>query len=457
MHHLVGTFTAEAIEDDQALAAVGGVLLQRLSEHLEQIRFLGTLPFHPGHLRYVTETALKRSEQMAARLAMVLGRYLRENGNFESARIYLERSMAAAEMIGDIHTLGRAGVLYTRVLESQGYVQEALQSAERAEHWLRQTTPEDPVWLAEALNRKGWVLLRQGQGEAAQAAAEESERLGEKIQNKETIANSLNLLGAIAYFLSAEYDRSTSYLEKALALFREVGDRFAEGTVLTNLGESARVQGNNKQAVEYLQASVAVAREIGNRPREMIYLNNLSAAQIGMGEYNLAETTLAELTAQSSEEWRVLSESYCFLTEAYLGLEKPAQALQAAQQRLAHGRATANPIDIGQAWRVLGRTASQIGHPVRANQQEDAVFSASACFEQSLKIFSELKLERNRAFVLWNWAEYELAQGNMEEGSRMWQEAHSKFERLNLPLLAARMSKEWEIGGIGLEPTTFCV
>ena len=437
MHPLLAAFTIRFVEDDQAQLAVENSMMRRLSVRLEQTKFFGALPFSPAHLRHAIKKALVRADAQAARLATVLGRYLRDIGEFDEARLTLEK----ATKIADDQTRGVAGVLLTRVLESQGYEKAALRGAKQAEKWLRQTTPPNPVWLAQVLNRKGWILFRLAQAEPAQDAAKESQMLGEAANDKQAIADSLNLQGVIAYYLLAEYELAAHNLEQALTIYQELGDRFAEGTILTNLGESARFQGDYSQAKAYYQASVEIVQQVGNKTRELIYKLNLNTAKVALGEYEDAAASLAELINHGPDEWRILSEAFRFLAEAYLGLGKLTLALEAARQALAHGKAADNPFDTGHAWRILGSVAGRLDQAISIDQNKTNGYDAPACFDQSLKIFKDVNLKRDQAFVLWNWAQYELDQGNLDIGRKMWQAARGVFENLKLPLLVIQMDE----------------
>ncbi len=391
MHPLLVAFTKDSVLDSGAQVAVEQAMLLHLSPQLEEVRYLGKLTFSLDNLRFVTDTALKLSSEQAPRLAAALGRHLREIGEFKSAQLVLEKAIAAAEKVGDIGTLGRAGVLLSRALESQGIDKDALQYLERAEYWLRMANPPNPVWLAEALHRKGWVFFRLGQASAAQKAANESRELGEEAHHLYTIGNSYNLLGVIAYYLLSDHELASRYLIQALGLFREIGDRFAEGTVLTNLGENARIQGNYPEARRYYQASVETAQEIGNRTREMIYLLNLSSAQVGLGMYDVAAVSLLKVIAYGPKDWRILSEAHRFLAEAYIGQRNPILALEAAQIALAYAKSSNYPYDIGQAWRLLGCIAHQMNAPVPAEAQQATTYDAPACFAAEFSGFLRLE------------------------------------------------------------------
>src|SRR5690606_5957753 len=130
-----------------------------------------------AHLRYVTETALARSSGAGAVLALVLGRHLREVGDYAGAQDYLEKGLVIARAMDDIYTQGCILSILTRAYFSQGFHQEAQRSAVEAERLLRLANRPDSVWLLATLLRQGWSHLRLGLAGPAQSAANEAYQL----------------------------------------------------------------------------------------------------------------------------------------------------------------------------------------------------------------------------------------------------------------------------------------
>jgi tetratricopeptide (TPR) repeat protein len=227
-----------------------------------------------------------------------------------------------------------------------------------------------------------------------------------------------------------------------LAIFKEFGSRLAESTVLNNMTESARLQGNFAFAKDLYQDVLDIAHELGDLNLERLFRNNLCDALVGLKAYDLAIAELEALLRETSVKWRIQSEAYRFLAEARLGRGEIEEALEDARKALTLGQAENNgvPYDLGRAWRVLGQVIAQIGRSIRVVEVDDLIYDAPACFAKSVEIFTKIDVPRDRALALWKWAEYELAQGCSEKGNQMWREARSILERLDLPLLLARMN-----------------
>ena len=62
-----------------------------------------------------------------------------------------------------------------------------------------------------------------------------------------------------------QYDKAKEYLQKALVITNEIGDRNGEGTCYGNLGTVFQSLGRYDKAKEYLQKALLIATEIGDR------------------------------------------------------------------------------------------------------------------------------------------------------------------------------------------------
>ncbi len=65
-----------------------------------------------------------------------------------------------------------------------------------------------------------------------------------------------------------------------------------------------------------------------------------------------------------------------------------------------------------------------------------------AWFAESLKVFTAMGAEAERARTLRAWAKYELVKGDRAKGAALWQEAQDIFRRLKMGLESERMAAE---------------
>jgi tetratricopeptide (TPR) repeat protein len=150
LHRLLATFVRATVEDTDALAVVEQVMIERATE-LNSKGYPAPLLALQIHLRHLTDTALVRRDEMAARFCNELGYYLRMIGDLAGARPYLEQALAIRhEMLGERHpdtaqSLNNLGYL----LQARGdlaaawpYLEQAL--AIRREMWAS-ATPTPPA------------------------------------------------------------------------------------------------------------------------------------------------------------------------------------------------------------------------------------------------------------------------------------------------------------------------
>jgi tetratricopeptide (TPR) repeat protein len=89
--------------------------------------------------------------------------------------------------------------------------------------------------------------------------------------------------------------------EESLALFREIGDRWAVGQLLNNQACVFSDQGQYPQARDLLQESLMIRRELGDKAGLALSLNTLADVIIDEGEFAEARPLLDESLGISRE------------------------------------------------------------------------------------------------------------------------------------------------------------
>ena len=444
LHRLLAAYTLEEVASEQAKqtaqTAVVATVLQCLMQTKDTQGHLSILPFSVVHLRHIAIQALANKTTRSANVATLLSIHLINMGEFkEEAENYLHEACRIAEEIGDHMTAAQSFSSLSRAYEHQGRDEDALHSAQLAVAYFKKANTADSSRLAEALYRQGWAHFRLSQAQEALAVAEEGIAYGEASGDKEGIGRNLSLLGVVHYYLLGNYDLAAQHLQAGLEIYEELAYSNGQASLLNNMGENARLQGDYAAAASYYEKALNIAREINNRSYEMIFLSNWCGTQLYLGHTETAVSKLEKLTAQAPSGWFGLSEAHRFLAEAYWQQgDKPQLALSAAQLAFVLAQPT-NVAEYGRAWRVLGLTIAQLGRPAQANPDDETLYGAKACFQQSLDYFEISNLDRDRAITLQHWAEYELEQGNLTQGNALWQKAEAIFTQLNLPLMVQRM------------------
>jgi tetratricopeptide (TPR) repeat protein len=187
------------------------------------------------------------------------------------------------------------------------------------------------------------------------------------------------------------------------------------------------------------QEALAEAREIGHLQAEILCLHSIATAQLRLGQYQDAEATLRQVVAlvEASEANFGLSMTYANLAVACLRQDRISEAVDLAHQALMLSKQTEQAEWIAKVWRCLGLVAAECGGSLHIGEQS---YEATSCFTKSQKNFIEAKDEMERAWLLRDWAAYELRQGNRARGQAMWQEARGIFEGFGLTAEADQMA-----------------
>ena len=109
-----------------------------------------------------------------------------------------------------------------------------------------------------------------------------------EIGNKQGEASSYGNLGAVFQSLG-EYVKAEEYLQKALAIRKEIGDKKGEAADYGNLGTVFRSLGEYVKAEEYHQKALVIRKEIGDKKGEASSYGNLGTLFQSFGEYVKAE------------------------------------------------------------------------------------------------------------------------------------------------------------------------
>jgi tetratricopeptide (TPR) repeat protein len=112
----------------------------------------------------------------------------------------------------------------------------------------------------------------------------------------------LSNMGVVAEY-AGDYDASHDFHERALALRRNLGDRWAIAVSQTNLGMIAVLREDFEEARAAFEEAMRLNREVGDAWMVAISHNNLGNANRGLGDYEAArEQYLDSLLAYRAYE-----------------------------------------------------------------------------------------------------------------------------------------------------------
>jgi tetratricopeptide (TPR) repeat protein len=159
--------------------------------------------------------------------------------------------------------------------------------------WVSSLRPERTAERERVLHAAGALALRQSDYAAAHALGEESLAIARERGNRNGVARSLGLLGAVFQEMG-EFQKARLLLEENLAICREVGGSAAEAAALNNLGLTAVYQKRFAEATAWLEESLAVDRELGDRAGISMTLNNLGMVALGQQEGDYAHSLFTQ-------------------------------------------------------------------------------------------------------------------------------------------------------------------
>ncbi|MEA5469724.1 CHAT domain-containing tetratricopeptide repeat protein, partial [Spirulina sp. 06S082] len=107
--------------------------------------------------------------------------------------------------------------------------------------------------------------------------------LYQEVGDRKGEAATLNNIGAVYNFLG-EKQQALEYYDRALPLRQAVGDRGGEGTTLNNIGGVYSDLGEKQKALEYYERALPLRQAVGDRGGEAQTLNNIGAVYSSLGE-----------------------------------------------------------------------------------------------------------------------------------------------------------------------------
>jgi CHAT domain-containing protein/Flp pilus assembly protein TadD len=138
-------------------------------------------------------------------------------------------------------------------------------------------TQEERKAEADRLYQQGIQQYNKSQFREAFQSWQKALIIYREIGDRHGVASSLDNLG-IAYRSLGQYQKAIEYHQQSLAIKQEIGDRQGVASSLGNLGSAYRSLGQYQQAIEYHQQSLAIKQEIGDRQGVASSLNNIGIA-----------------------------------------------------------------------------------------------------------------------------------------------------------------------------------
>jgi CHAT domain-containing protein/tetratricopeptide (TPR) repeat protein len=186
-----------------------------------------------------------------------------------------------------------------------------------------------------------------------------------------------------------QFREALEKFQQALAIFREVGDREEEGTILDDIAYVYHILGQYAEALKFRQQALAIHRKLGDRAGEAATLSGIGTVYDILGQYQKAleyYQSALEIAREVGARWTERRTLDGIGQVYYYHLKQPIKALEYYQQALKIGREVAIERGVGdRTWEAytlnnIGVALTDLGHYRQALET----------LQQSLKICREV-------------------------------------------------------------------
>ncbi len=259
--------------------------------------WLARLEAEHDNLRGSLEWALGHGEQeVALRMSAALWMFWYVRGHVTEGRQWLGRALAVADRAA---TQARA-----KALDGAGYLageqgadKEALLLLRESLICARQTgAPNDVATAATHLS----VYLMGDDLAESLALGEEAVAAARLASDRYTLAIAYNNLGEVAR-VAGDNARATAMYEQGYLLRKELGDVSRLALSMVNLGEMALIAGDNDRALALIAEALELARAIGDKRHITFALADLGWVALAQERYDESRDLLREALLLSRE------------------------------------------------------------------------------------------------------------------------------------------------------------
>jgi tetratricopeptide (TPR) repeat protein len=178
------------------------------------------------------------------------------------------------------------------------------------------------------------------------------------------------------------------YLEQALAIRREIGDRTGEAQAAHNLADACHFVQGPQAALEYMLRSLEVQREVGHSSLEAATLNNLGEVYSELGRldeavdcYQQARNIYTRINVAHVEGHTLQN-----LGRVYLELNRPNDALDCLRQALDVLRSTGDQLTEALTLKILGQAQHSVGQIWQARESWTSALTVFEGLEETAQV-----------------------------------------------------------------------
>ena len=232
------------------------------------------------------------------------------------------------------------------------------------------------------------------------------------------------------YLRAREYEKASEYLGKGLAIAERIGDRKGIAACLNNIGSINSERGDYEKAIENSKRGLEITESIGDQVGVADNLSNLGFAYTEMGEHDKALEHLRKALTlyEKIGEKGGMSRCCCTIAEVCYRDGDAKEAMVFGER--AHDLA----VEIGSK-DFVANSRRVLGMILREQRKWD---ESIASFEESVRLFRELKLEKELGEACCEFGLMWKDKGDTIKATELLGESIGIFERLKLTRNAKR-------------------
>ncbi len=289
---------------------------------VERVELYKRLGDHASHLKELEALVVLAHElddpQREAVVEMLFTHYYVVKSDYPSVIQHAERVMSLNRVIQDTGILLMTYQIWPLALLRLGKLEEAMRIASNGRRLAQEYG--DPVKEGYILVSMGLIAIEQKEPSRAQEYLEKALAIAHQTGDRRLESRAVGNLGNFVGLVLQDYKLSREYHEKFLELCRLFGERSQEAAALSNLGWVLGLLGDMDGAFVSYTRALPITREMGNLYVEANILINLSAHAFIRNdskaslEYAQKALEISKATGdKASEAW-----SYLYLGYAYL-------------------------------------------------------------------------------------------------------------------------------------------
>jgi len=363
---------------------------------------LGSLPAGPA------------TQELAAQACRGMGSIL----EFEAPAAALDWLQCGLEKLGQANREEEAA-LYIQLYKIHGVMGNYDAAMEAVQKGLALLPDRASQLRMQGLKGVGNIYALRGEIETGSQYMRQALDVARQLHDDYQMAGILYNLGYDRFYL-CDWPGAEGYFRQALNLTERLGDVTRQVHTRNMMGMLYINRGDDATANAFLTQALALAREGKLRLLLPYVLNSLADLQLRRGQWDAAETTLAEaeqLALEMQIKWPQVDLN-AYRACVSLAKRELDTALAKAQQSVALARELNLKDILGNSLRVLGQA-------LQASGQFAAALEA---FEQSLMLLANAPYEAARTKL--HWGQALKSAGEVERGTQLVREARATFAQL---------------------------